>query len=1227
MIMEEKLSIKQRLIKIIFLVIAIIISVVVSVNMLVSGFNEKLKNDTSNKLKQYVQLVGHSIYTITDEEDDLSLISKEKLKNTVQSIESGEVRGIEDKYETLDYCIYSLKNGLSTNILHSDNFNYNEADISNYLQNILANEEIVCDEKDNVFKAFAPIKSQDNNIIGVIEISSNLSNLYENINYNKKLIIFSISIIALLWGITKFTYIYCRKNELRAKYVRITIGVLIASVIGIISVFLALGTDFRKLTSNKIEFTELSRATSDAIGNIYIVDSGNTRIIKVDKEKQFKYELDGNSIGEGKFFYAVNIASDDDGNLYVLNNVMDESGAGISKEEILKYNSSGKFEKTIYSKQYEKDEMPLKQGNIFSLETRGKYLYFFEINNSTVSVIKYNIETNDMNESFKSDVNCELSSINDIALRVEDKSFVFSTKDGKIYTVHKDRDKEIVVDSDKNPNFVPSQIKADKNGNIYCIDLGSASIKRVNGDKLDTVLNNEILKENDVNINIDPRLEHGYYVLSINNNRIITCEHTYVIDKYINGVIENHFNSVEFSNEIIYLRILIIILAVIFIITLINLISVKTEEMKSFNEINPVLKECLGLVLSILIVSVGISVFYVNTYNTIFENQLENNLKKISYLKSKTINGDIVKRITNVNQYAGDDLIQVKEEINEGFNDFGDEWNSNYYSAIYKRYNDKIVSIAYSDGTDVLFLPLTFATNDSKYVFNRVLDYGNIEYNRTSDYQGKWISGFTPVRDSKGNVVGVFEIGTDENTYTLQSEKIVKEVIINIISMIAVLLFFFIEMNIFMGIIFKENKKLKLKYNVKIVRFISFLIYFILNTPLFFIAIVMEKLLQNASFFNMSTEIATGLPLTGQMLFLVIASGVGGTAVDKIGWRPVFFAGVVSMISGCFIGGISNIPLVFILGACLLGFGLGLASIASQSFIFYAKGLGQDYDTNEVLADFNSGSYAGANCGTLFGAMLYEKIGFSYTFFATIIVCVSVLLLVLKTMPNLKNTSKEEEGEEISKAVLIKSVFSFEIINYAVLVLLPIIIVTFFVAHFFPIFADKQGLSSTTAGLGYMLQGITVIYLGPTLTKIAITYLKPKKTVILSSLIAFGGIVIFSYSPSVAFAFITIFFLGVSEAVGQSARVNYFLNMKTSKLLGEGKSLAIFSVFENLGTIAGPTVFALILTYNISYGMAIYGGVSLILTVIFALVTLKFHKRRKYKPKHEYKKKRILLSQ
>lgn len=1221
--MEARLSMKQRLAKIVFLILAIIVSAVVSVNMLVSGFNNKLKNDTSNKLKQYVQLVGYSIESIPNGEEDLSLISKEKLKNAVESIEAGEVRGIEDKYETLEYCVYSLKSGQSTNILHSDNFNSNEADLSKYLKSISENKEITCYEKDNIFRAFAPIKSQDN-VIGVIEISSDLSNISDNIDYNRKLIIFSISIVALLWGIGRFSYIYCKKNELRAKYIKVMVGVLIVSALGVVIVFLALGTDIRKLTSNKIEFTELSNATSDSSGNTYIVDSGNTRIIKIDKNKQYKYELNGNSIAEGKFFYAVNIAADNDGNLYVLNNVMDDSGTYVAKEEILKYNSSGKFEKNVYSKQYEKEEMPLKKGNIFSLQMKKNYLYFFESSNSNISVFKYDTQNIDVNEAFKVDADCEPSIINDIALK-DDDSIVFSTKDGKIYTVDKNQNKKMIIDSNENANFVPSQIETDNDGNIYCIDLGSTSIKKIDGDKLYTILNTEVLESNGVNINMDPRLEHGYYVFSINNDKITTCEHTYVINMSINGSIENNFNSVEFSNKIIYLRILIIVLAIICIITVINLISIKTEKMKGINQINSVFKECLGLVLSILVISVGLSIYYVNAYDKIFENQLENNLKRISYLKSKTIDGDVVKNITNVNQYTGEDLSKIKNEIKEGFNDFEDDWNSNYYSAIYKKSNNKIAAIAYSDGTDVLFLPLTFATNDSKYVFNRVLDYGNIEYNRTSDYQGKWISGFSPVRDLKGNIVGVLEIGTDENYYTIQSEKIIQEVIINIISMIAVLLFFFIEMNIFMGIIFTENKKLKLRYNIKIVRFISFLIYFILNTPLFFIAIVMEKLLQEHGLFNMSTEIATGLPLTGQMLFLVIASGVGGTITDKMGWRPVFFGGVISMIAGCFISGISNMPLLFILGNCLLGFGLGLASLASQSLIFYAKGLGQDYDTNEVLADFNSGSYAGANCGTLFGAMLYEKIGFSSTFFAAIIICLCILLLVLRTIPNLKNTNLEAKNDEMSKLELVKSIFSFEIINYAVLVLLPIIIVTFFVAHFFPIFADSQGLSSTTAGLGYMVQGVTVIYLGPVLTKIAIKYLKLKKTVVLSSLIAFGGILIFAYSPSISFAFIAIFFLGVSEAVGQSARVNYFLNMKTSKLLGEGKSLAIFSVFENLGTIAGPTIFALILTYNISYGMAVYGGISLILTIIFAIITLKFHKKNKTEAYIEEKE--ILVSE
>lgn len=1205
--MKEGKLIKQNVIKTLFFITSVIISSVVVVNMLVSGFNTRFKTNNSDKTKQYTQLISHSIEKLAKSSVDLSKVDLSKIKDTINKINSGEISS-ED--HSIEYGIYGIKNDDIYLISESENFINNENDVIKYFNNISEENEIVCNDVNGKFVGFSPIKSNDNKIIGIVEIITDSSNLVNDTNSKSKTIILFISILVVVWSIFKFSQIYSESENKENEYAKILTGILIISILTSIISFLNLGGNEEKIVSSNFKFTEVSDIAADSNGNTYVSDSGNTRIVKINKDNQYEYELKGNNIGEGKFFYSVNINADSNGNLYVLNNVMDDSGTYVAEEEILKYNSKGQFQKTIYSKVYEKGNMPLKKGNIVSFQIRNNKLYFFENENNNISILSYNFVEDELKKEFTINMQYDFSNVIDIALKEEGESIAVSTKNGQIFTVDRKDNIKTLISSKNNKEFVPSEIETDRSGALYCINLGNRSISKINEDgTLEIILDSNILKSQDININTDPRLEHGYYIFSINENRIITSEHTYVIKSDVNGNVENYFDTINFSSKIYYLKIILLISFGLSIISVITLLNMRLSKMKVYKEINPIFKECISLVLSLLIISAGVSIYFVSHYDSIFQNQLESNLKSISYLESQTIDGDIVNRINNVSQYDSEDFVEIKNQIQEGFNGFNDEWNSNYYSAIYKMSNNKIVAIAYSDGTDVLFLPLTFTTNDSKYAFWRVFDYGLVEYNKTSDYQGKWLSGFSPVKDSNGNIVAVLEIGTDENYYSIQSENLVKNVIINIVSMIAVLVFLFIELNIFMGILFDGSKNTKLRYNVKIIRFVSFLIYSVLNIPIFFIPIVMEKLLQNSGFFHMSNEIAIGLPLTGQMACLVIASGVGGTIADKIGWRPVFFSGIGVMIAGCFISGLVTMPLLFILGVSLIGFGLGLSSIACQSFIFYVKNLGQDFDTNEVLADFNSGSYAGANCGVLFGTMLYEKIGFSYTFFAAIIIGVLVFLIVLKTMPNHKNVGDEKEAE-ISKNALIKSLFSFEILSYAALILLPIIIVSFFVVHFFPIYSESQGISSTTAGLGYMLQGVTVIYLGPELTKIAIKYLKPKKTVILSSIIAFGGIILFAFSPTIIVAFIAIFLLGISEAVGQSARVNYFLDMKASKLLGEGKALAIFSVFENLGTIVGPTIFALILSYNISFGMSIYGGISLILVMLFAISTLRFNKNK-----------------
>lgn len=1200
--MEQNIWIKHKVTTIIFLIVSIIGSTIIVMNMLFNNYYERFKKDTSNEIKQYSQLISYSMEKLANESGEINTIDANSFEKMFKVLDSGEVLGVENKLYTLKYGVYERNSYKNNFVFGKNGFEGN----TEYIENVIESKEITINEQGTKTEAFAPIKSSDDDVIGVVQITADYSEFYDDMNFKIKVILILVSSIVTLGGVIRIGYLISKKKNSPQLYKYILLSVLcIALLLSIVSIG-SLNWNFNKLKIDKINFNFISNTVSDSKENTYITDNGNTRIIKVNSKNKLLYELDGSKTGKGMFFYAINIAVDNDENLYVLNNVMDESGTYVAKEEILKYNKVGKFLKTIYSKEYEKDNMPLMQGNILGMQNTGNQIYFFESDSNTISISAYNSLSDSIEEKFSVPLPFARSLLNDLALKLDENSIAVTTKNGNVLTLNQNGEMKKIISSEDSSNFIPSQIETDSEGNIYCIDRGSNNIIKISGANIEKILNNDIMRANQININNDARLEHVYCKFSINNDRLVTSEHSYIICINKDGTNINYFDSVDFPVSTIVEKVIFVSCSILSIILLIFLIALKLEDLNLFKKTKSIGMTCIILAAIIIGVSSVTSGYFINNYENKFQEELEMNLKRISYLKSMTIDGDLVDKVNSLSQYMGEDYLAVQDEIKKGFNSFEDEWNVNYYSAIYKKVNDKFEPIAYSDGTEDFLVPLLFNKDNSKKIFREVANYGSTEFNSAYDYNGNWLSGFSPVRNSKGNIVAVLEIGSDANNYSIQKSSIIKEVIINIISIVSVLVFFFIEINMFMEVIFNRNKERKLNYDIKISRFISFLIYSILNIPLFVIPLLMGKILENSSLFNISNEIAMGLPLTGQMICLVLASGIGGTLSDKLGWKPVFICGVITLIGSCFISGIVTIPLLFILSNSLIGFGLGLASIAAQSFIFYSKSLNeQKFDTNETLAEFNSGSYAGANCGVLFGSIMAEKFGYSTAFFSAGIVAIITLLLVLKTIPNFRNLVTEQK-EEMSKEMLAKAIFNFEVIKYAILILLPIITVIFFVEHFFPIYSEGQGISSITAGLGYMVQGVTVIYLGPILTKIAIKHLKVKKTLILSSIIAFGGIIGFAFNPTIIFAFITIFMLGVSEAVGQSARVSYLLNMKPFKILGEGKALAVFSVFENLGTVVGPTIFGVILSYNISAGMSIYAGIGLGLAIIFAINTLNF---------------------
>jgi class 3 adenylate cyclase len=87
---------------------------------------------------------------------------------------------------------------------------------------------------------------------------------------------------------------------------------------------------------------------SDSRGRMYVVDSGTRRLIAMDADGGFRWEIDG-GVREGGFYYALGLAFDSQDRLYIYNSLPDQNGEGrVQAIQIQRYDSEGHFEKTVH---------------------------------------------------------------------------------------------------------------------------------------------------------------------------------------------------------------------------------------------------------------------------------------------------------------------------------------------------------------------------------------------------------------------------------------------------------------------------------------------------------------------------------------------------------------------------------------------------------------------------------------------------------------------------------------------------------------------------------------------------------------------------------------------------------------------------------------------------------------------------------------------------------------
>ena len=529
------------------------------------------------------------------------------------------------------------------------------------------------------------------------------------------------------------------------------------------------------LFTNRFDFTSPYLVSADTKDNIYLVDNRSKRLTKMKPNGEVQFTLEGGKRGV-KDFYLILDMQVADNYIYIVNVEVDLSDGYAGIYEVKRYTTDGVYDKTIVHYVRSKEERLGREGEILgNIQVKDGFLYYVFYKDKVSTMYKKAIDdkalpaTTAKTASGTNAVNTiDLgSSIVKIPERftgisitgTEPGKIYFTKLDGKIYQVDSEGNLMPFTYKSTKDTYLASPwgIAIDNNGDIFSTDIEKQSIFKITpGGESTVFMNKDILRANNYNVN---SLIFRYFSLDKKENTIVIVDEFNSRILYLKGDGKLEFSLTKgfYSLKLMLIRWLIWLQFLPLIVLIPFLIYLFYKEVMKGRL--PVMVKMLLIFIPLIVASIVIVSFRI--YSDLYKRQADTivkNVAMIAQIGADKIDGNALERITRPEHFRDADYRKVQTEMHAIMNDNADEWNALPYSRIYKRYGDIFyITIDWSERYGVLY-PYTFATQVHKDAFEK----GKIGYTNYSDFDSDLIVGVAPIKNTKGDITGVYEVIMDK---------------------------------------------------------------------------------------------------------------------------------------------------------------------------------------------------------------------------------------------------------------------------------------------------------------------------------------------------------------------------------------------------------------------------------------------------------------------------------
>ncbi len=924
--------------------------------------------------------------------------------------------------------------------------------------------------------------------------------------------------------------------------------------------------------------TSASEVTFGQNGQTLVIDNGKKTLLVLNQAGALVSRYDGGS-DKGPFYYACYAVQAEDGSIYVADIQYGERGNLLDRERIIRLN--GSKSEVLYEIDYTdwpEDDTPLQYGQIIELQVYEGTVFFLLDTGDAIELKQLQADGSVQDAASiavagaKNGASYDAATENMVVIGRNGEMTVFNLADGTETTVYLPE------------NLLPYDVCA-RSGEVYYTELMEGSVRHFSiaepAEEAVFCTMDSIPFKLDVSAdggNVLTTDQSGFYRLK--GEPGISAYAEYVSDALVSYYI-----------RIVLVWISLVIGAFFAVDLLVKLIIAVASKVHSENATR-----------ILLIIVASLAVAFVLAYTLLSQlmssdtTSSEKLLSVFSDILLSEIDRDALLTLDSPSDYGTETFQKLKEPL-DAYTWRSYESTEYYYYILYRAIDGNVVMVMDFEDTMPCARPMyPYDPEDNDY--SAVLHDGReIQISEISAY-GAWSFVIAPVYGEDGSIIGALEVGQSLDMVQQRQAELRRELIIATVISTIVVAMLMLELTFLITHFQQKRSGEPLDTTQRVpLRTIMFLIYLADSMQDAFIAILCSQLYQGGLPF--AEGVAIALPMSAQLLMMAVFSLFAGRIVEKFGSRITMTAGMLVNMSGfltcMLLGSYSGL----LIGKMLIGAGMGTVYVSCNSVAATGKTSALITEANAAVS---AGTLAGLTIGAGLASVLLSMGGWKLIYLiGAVIAALGVLLAAFAGDVRLGHSK-----QNVNKAQLMnvrKYFGSRRVIGFFLLILVPFMMALSYREYFFPLFAQEHGLTELRIGQIYLACGMLTLYIGPSLSAWMIRRLGAYWSILTASAAMGLNMLLFILFPSMAAVILGVVFLSLIISFAYTCQYTYYELTPEISLIGEGRAMGIYSVFESIGQTVGPISYGLLLSFGYRRGISVFCIGMLALLSVFAILT------------------------